>query len=103
MVHAFSGSTENCVPKMCAAMATFVVDWNMGSRTPSGEDVPADPPAEAGGGQFLKFLPKRIVEQIYIDLRILSRGLGKAKSSTPLVSMVDTTGAANSTLTEPDA
>ncbi len=89
--------------EMWEAMSPFVVDWNVGYWTPSGEDVPADPPAVAGGAQFLKHLPERIVNQIFIDLRLRSTGLVKAKSSTPLASTDDTTGDSSSTPIESEA
>ncbi len=78
--------------EMWEAMAPFGTDWNVGFVTPSGEQVEADPPAVAGGAQFTTNLPDRMVNQIFIDLRLRSTGLVKAKSSTPLASTADTTG-----------
>jgi len=89
--------------EMWEAMAPFVVGWNVGYLTPSGEQVEADPPSVAGGVQFTTYLPDRIINQIFIDLRLRSTGLVKAKSSTPLASMADTTGDSNSTPIEPEA
>ncbi len=81
------------------ALAPFVLGWNVGYLTPSGEVVQADPPAVAGGPQLRKFLPSRIVDQIYTDLRVRSTGLVKAARSTPLERGADTSGDSNSTPT----
>ncbi len=77
---------------MWEAMAPFGTDWNVGFVTPSGEKVEADPPAVTGGAQLTTYLPDRMVNQIFIDLRLRSTGLVKAKPSTPLASTADTTG-----------
>lgn len=87
---------EERIAEMDEALASFVLDWNVGYLTPSGEVVKADPPAVAGGSQLRKFLPGRIVDQIYRDLVNRSTGLVKAKSWTPLVVGDDTSGDSNS-------
>lgn len=100
---AFQDAVHAREAEMWEAMSSFVVDWNVGYRTPSGEDVRADPPAIAGGAQFVKYVPDRIINQIFIDLRLRSTGLVKAKSSTPLASTDDTTGDSKSTLIDQEA
>jgi hypothetical protein len=83
---------EERIAEMDEAAAPFVLDWNVGYLTPSGEVEKADPPAVAGGPQLRKFLPGRMVDQIYRDLVSRSTGLVKAKSWTPLVAGDDTSG-----------
>lgn len=79
------------------ALAQFVLDWNIGVRTPSGEAVKADPPAVAGGGQFDRFLGPRIAGLNYDYIRNKNLGLVKAARSTPLERTADTIGDSSST------
>jgi hypothetical protein len=81
------------------ALAPFVVGWNVGYRTPSGEAVQAEPPATGGWEQFGRYLPPRIVGRIAHDLQMRSTGLVKAARSTPPERGDDTSGDANSTPT----
>jgi len=86
-----------------AALAPFVLDWNMGYLTPSGEAVMADPPAVAGPGQFPRFLGQRFTSQIYFDLLRRNTGLVKAARSTPLERTANTSGASSETPTGTEA
>lgn len=95
----FTEAVEERVAEIDEAIAPFVIDWNMGYLTPSGEVVKAEPPAVAGGSQLRKFLPGRIVDQIYRDLVSRSTGLVKAKFWTPLEAGDDTSGDSNLTPT----
>lgn len=84
------------VTELAEVMAPFVVDWNIAVRDQAGEIVKPDPPAVAGGEQINRFVPPRIIEQMYIDFRLRSTGLVSSKPSAPLKSTDATSGATNS-------
>lgn len=81
------------------AMAPFMLDWNMGYVTPSGEHVKADPPAVGGPEQIERFLSPRFAGRILHELRTRNTGMVKAARSTPLERMDATSGDVNETPT----